>query len=296
MASVKVETAEQIVKSSVPKYIRAPSTTQTWAIHKKLRVTAQLIPWDDFEQTVRLQGRGNELRKTHLQHSPKNLKPNHISNEQLFCGNELSIHARFFQNVCHPMTSVYRDMGILCRFGDDKGCAGHNLGGEPDIVCLTDTGQPRLVGEMKTPWAHNIEEAMDPARPHRETWLAQITQYMFESGCRYGFLSTYEQTVFLKLERYPQNSSYALWYSDIILSNTAAKDVKPQVEKQVDKGEEKSGKAKAPGEAERPVDKADYRDQVSLKECFLFLGREIQNENWSIANPANESDNCYRHL
>ena|SRR5271154_2002399 len=96
-----------------------------------------------------------------------------------------------------------------------------------------------------------------------QIWLGQIAMYMWNAKCTYGFMSTYDQTVFLKQDVDPSDpNKYALWYSNVIHHNTRAQPV---------------AGANAPAAA--------YRDRVSLKECFLFLGPEIQAGRWQANNP-----------
>ena len=88
----------------------------------------------------------------------------------------------------------------------------------------------------------------------RQIWLGQIAMYMWHAKCKYGFMSTYNETVFLKQDVDPSDpNKYALWYSDAIRHNIRARPVG-------------GGNPSA----------APYRNCVSLKECFLFLGLEIQ--------------------
>ncbi|RFU35698.1 hypothetical protein B7463_g721, partial [Scytalidium lignicola] len=96
----------------------------------------------------------------------------------------------------------------------------------------------------------------------REIWLGQIAKYMFEADCKYGFMTTYDQTVFLKQDVDPaDNTKYALWVSRVIYHNTKAQKV-------------------AVG-----AQTAEYQSRVSLRECFMFLGLEIKNGNWQAVNP-----------
>jgi hypothetical protein len=164
--------------------------------------------------------------------------------------------------------SVCRDVGILCRFGDAKACdPGEDFGGTPDIVCMTDFGAARVVGEMKTPWMHDLDDAMsDPILWPR--WLGQIAMYMWHSRCTYGFMSTYEQTVFLKQDVDPNNpNGYALWHSNVVHHNTQARPV---------------------GGVNPPA--AAYQNCVSLRESFFFLGLEIQAGRWQANNPMARND------
>lgn len=57
----------------------------------------------------------------------------------------------------------------------------------------------KLVGELKTPWVgeHQIKRRIANDRLLREI-LAQPIMYMKDLGCMYGFLTTYDETIFLR--------------------------------------------------------------------------------------------------
>ena len=54
------------------------------------------------------------------------------------------------------MTAVYYSLGIKARFGDAAASTDAELGGIPDIVCLDESGKALMVGEVKTPWRHDL--------------------------------------------------------------------------------------------------------------------------------------------
>ncbi|EGE02211.1 hypothetical protein TEQG_01252 [Trichophyton equinum CBS 127.97] len=78
----------------------------------------------------------------------------------------------------------------------------------PDYALMVEAnGAPRAVGEAKTPWNHNFiavwEEIIDdPAEPKflASQTLGQIGNYMIELELKFGFLTNYQHTFFLKRE------------------------------------------------------------------------------------------------
>lgn len=80
----------------------------------------------------------------------------------------------------------------------------------PDIVCTKNNGRSSfLVGEVKVPWLHairtfsrlygsDLHDSSD-LRQRAYIWLAQICEYMSDLKLKYGFLTSYEDTVFLEL-------------------------------------------------------------------------------------------------
>ncbi|KAH8805001.1 hypothetical protein F5884DRAFT_754579 [Xylogone sp. PMI_703] len=225
---------------------------------------APLYEWDDFEREVRLLAKAKGLSRRHLALSPKGLegKENHSANEQTFVGDENSVHGRVFENDGGLVTSVLQDEQILCCFGDASASLWPtDSHGFPDVVLMTNDGCVRFVREMVIPWVHKLHRAMRNERRWRK-FMGQTSRYMWLGGCKYGFLSTYDETVFLKQDIDPQNpGGYALFYSDIILHSTSSEEV--------------------PGPNPQPE---DFRNTVSLRECMLYIGREIQNGNWPLAN------------
>ncbi|KAL1998285.1 hypothetical protein VTN02DRAFT_6463 [Thermoascus thermophilus] len=95
---------------------------------------------------------------------------------------------------------------------------------------------------------HNIQKSALADQAHFRNYLGQISQYMYLAKVKYAFLTTYDQTIFLKQEPHPtKQSQWALWHSNVISHTTASEEVDP----------------KAKFDA--------YRNRVSLRECFLFL-------------------------
>ncbi|KAK2802117.1 hypothetical protein FQN50_007481 [Emmonsiellopsis sp. PD_5] len=76
----------------------------------------------------------------------------------------------------------------------------------PDYVLMVEEdGAVRAVGEAKTPWKHNFEKlwldlASSEEKLEMRRALGQIGNYMIELGLKYGFLTNYESTFFLKRE------------------------------------------------------------------------------------------------
>ncbi|KAB8215237.1 hypothetical protein BDV33DRAFT_208519 [Aspergillus novoparasiticus] len=104
----------------------------------------------------------------------------HVKKEQLLCGDEHSVVARFGQNVGHVMTSVLRGgVGTRVRFGDYK-CAAPppvTFNKVPDIAVMNDNYKMLLMGEAKTPWKHSIIAVENKEYRFRK-YLGQIAGYM----------------------------------------------------------------------------------------------------------------------
>lgn len=96
---------------------------------------------------------------------------------------------------------------------------------------------------------------------------------MFHAGLQYGFLSTYEQTIFLAQRPCPHTGTFESWSSPVINHNTVSRSVSAQ-------------------EVQMFGDQA-YRDKVSLRECMMYLGLEVRANRW-IANNNNPQSTFYK--
>lgn len=78
----------------------------------------------------------------------------------------------------------------------------------------------KIVGELKAPWVteHHIHRRLANEDLLREI-LAQPIMYMQDLGCMYGFLSTYEETIFLR-QVVDNNGVWRVEYSPVVLSST----------------------------------------------------------------------------
>ena len=91
----------------------------------------------------------------------------------------------------------------------------------PDVVGLQDahgTTGTELVGELKTPWVDEHDLQAASAKPYelRRT-IAQPLRDMQKLNCEYGFISTYEDTIFLRQFQSP-GEGWEVWYSPAVSS------------------------------------------------------------------------------
>lgn len=153
--------AQDLVKQRLPSLRIGPGTTTSDSTHN-IWFTSTLGSWNKFESEVRQEFLATTWSPEVLAFGPQNHGPNHVSYEQLCCGDEHSVVARFGQNVEHVMTAVYQSLNIGLRFGDAKTCIemGNMEKDIPDIVLITSGGNVRIIGEAKTPWKHNISDKL----------------------------------------------------------------------------------------------------------------------------------------
>ena len=159
-------TGEDLVQRSIPNLLTTEYRTTSDST-QELYFTSTLGYWSLFERDARRHFSSIRWNDIVLDYSPdrRDNHSDHITNEQLLCGDEHSVVARFGQNIGHVMTSVIRSCRRRdMRFGDFKAtAAGRTLTKIPDIAVTDSTGRLLLVGEAKTPWRHDIEDiAQDP--------------------------------------------------------------------------------------------------------------------------------------
>ncbi|GKZ98167.1 hypothetical protein AnigIFM59636_002191 [Aspergillus niger] len=203
-----------------------------WNIEQKARQYSESINWKDDIQGYKLE------------------------EERLYCGDEHSVVARFNQNLCHTSTLAlhgYVKNGI--RFGDYK-CAKKTEAFTkiPDIVLITRKHNLCVVGEAKTPWMHNIvwEQGRDSTF---RNFIGQIANYMHKTQSKYGFLTTYEQTMFFQQVPHPKKKgAWVLCHSPVIHHDTKYEEIT----------EDKS------------KDPTQYRGKVTLAECFFYFAKKAR--------------------
>ncbi|KAJ5533782.1 hypothetical protein N7527_000036 [Penicillium freii] len=124
-------------------------------------------------------------------------------------GNELGLTGRFVRNVCDPVIKALELVPGMAsiRFADFQAISTPQMT-VPD-VCLglvatsLRPGNVHLVGQMKTPWTISDED-LHINRPESsfrlEPLIGQLVAQMRTCSTRFGFLSTYNSTVFVKRE------------------------------------------------------------------------------------------------
>ncbi|KGO44398.1 hypothetical protein PEXP_000890 [Penicillium expansum] len=184
--------------------------THSSAIHS-IDFVGQLMAWPDFERDViatfsspsthwsnnildvRIAGHGSQTS---------------ISEEQLVLGDETGLQGRVNERLGRPVTSSLQAQRHRLRMGDFKATtrAADGYRRVPDMVIFDDVSDIKVVGEVKAPWpdAHRdmLSDGVDDFETGQEALfrrgLGQIARYMRELNVKYGFMSTYEETIFLR--------------------------------------------------------------------------------------------------
>ena len=119
MAVAVSETGQDLTTQRIPDLRRNGYGTGSVAIHA-LEFRGTLGYWTRFESEVRQVFNLQQWTANTLSFSPAHPDSNHVYFEQLNCGDEHSVVARFGQQVGQIMTSVAQDLNIDIRFGDFK--------------------------------------------------------------------------------------------------------------------------------------------------------------------------------
>ncbi|KAE8144195.1 hypothetical protein BDV25DRAFT_145895 [Aspergillus avenaceus] len=254
MPSGTAQRAKQVIKDSLPDLNFGIHKTKSHALHPETFI-GPLVPWDNFEKEARQNlvalnlGNGGPVLGFR-----SSKQPTLLSEEQFVVGDEMAIQARFTERLSQAMTAILTATGSRTRFGDYKSSSDQCIKGKvPDVAIMDHNNLLRIVGELKTPWIdhHDLEAAhRDHIRLRR--LFGQIVGYMVTAKLKYGFISTYCMTIFLKQEVI--GGVWTIAFSRPIMSCTEWKN----------------------------VEDGNYEDTVSLRECFLYLVRMAENDH--IAN------------
>ncbi|EAW22479.1 uncharacterized protein NFIA_011680 [Aspergillus fischeri NRRL 181] len=99
------------------------------------------------------------------------------------------------------MSGVLQAQGLQLRFSDFK-AAVQTYGKTPHVACITEWGHIRFVGELKVPWVteHSLTVALRDVAMYSGK---SPNTCMRDLDLRYGFISTYNQTIFLRQHQDP---------------------------------------------------------------------------------------------
>ncbi|KKZ64222.1 hypothetical protein EMCG_01446 [[Emmonsia] crescens] len=180
---VKVLTAEDVTLQPLIKYCdKAKRHVKSSSFHG-LWYVGELEIWAGFENEVGKNFAGIEW-KDHPTILAYGLPSEEVSELHLYagdhfiCGEELSISGRW-----RKRKNLIPDYALI----------------------VEENGAPRAVGEAKTPWYHDFQALWVDIQNTKKKLvmrraLGQIGNYMIELQLKYGFLTNFDQTFFLKRE------------------------------------------------------------------------------------------------
>lgn len=211
-----MQTASQVLASPLP-VIRHAKGTQHASVSNESLHESFMHLWTTFDEEIR-----SALAPLNL-----NLQVPHVDfagGEVYLVGNETGLSGRFINNVCVPVAKVLARSSQPSLVTGDIQAFAITTDIIPDVsigVAMNNNDritEVKVVGEFKTFW--NLELAQLSVsnvmsrvqlRPHlgmcsspqRHTTITdistgQLVAQMRKFGLRYGFLSTYEGTIFVK--------------------------------------------------------------------------------------------------
>lgn len=230
MATTRVR-AKQIIQAPLPPLNVGTYRTTSSALHN-LKYIGTLSPWPNFKSSVQAMYNAQVFSRS----STAAVSPGlHNIDPEIVCvGDEHGLQGRFQQAIGQVLGGALEAQGVNLHFADFK-CSGLQYQNVPDVVGLSTIVQGtavqgttvqgrkvlRLVGELKVPWVpqHSLRDAYDKPQRLRHI-LGQPLLYMGELGSAFGFLSTYNQTIFLRQIQLP-SGNWHVEYSPVIYSSDA---------------------------------------------------------------------------
>lgn len=212
--------AKQIIEGPLPLLQAGPYHTESIAI-QRISYSGALVPWSNFLRSVESTHLSQKWARCSKTPSHAN-GPHTLEPDRIHIGDEHGLQGRFQQAIGHALGAALEAKSVNLYFGDFK-CSGSDYHNIPDVVALQDgsgSTSIKLIGELKVPWvgAHDLHTAAQDEDSLRRK-LAQPVRDMQQLECEYGFISTYEHTIFLRQFQFP-DGRWEVWYSPPISSST----------------------------------------------------------------------------
>lgn len=215
-SNFKMQTASQVLASPLPVTRHAKGTLHALVFNEWLHESFMHL-WTTFDQEIR-----SALAPLNLNFQVPYV--DFAGGEVYLVGNEIGLSSRFINNVCVPVAKVLaRSSQPSLVIGDIQAfaitteiipdvCIGVTINNNDRIT------EVKVVGEFKTFWTLELAQLsvsnigsrvqLGPhlgmcSSPQRHTTVTdistgQLVVQMRKFGLRYGFLSTYEGTMFVK--------------------------------------------------------------------------------------------------
>lgn len=138
----------------------------------------------------------------HRRTARKSLQNRLVDTEFVAIGDEHGLQGRFQQSVGQVVGSE----NIAVKFGGFKSAdiasvyPGYTL--TPEVALIStdpvDIDQIKAVRELKSPWVDQHKSKSYPTAQRKTKLFAQLIGYVLDLKVRYGFMSNYDGTVFLR--------------------------------------------------------------------------------------------------
>ncbi|KAJ5247710.1 hypothetical protein N7468_002693 [Penicillium chermesinum] len=207
MASTTRRRTKQVTASELPTLRIGQFRTRT-SNTNSLAFKGPLLPWPNFIRDVDAAITSQRWSTRVIKHTER------LDEEVVEIGDEYGVQGRFQQWIGSVMGHVFQAQAIDLHFADFK-CLGHRYSGTPDTILQTSQTELKIVGELKVPWIrkHRLSGLAAQSLQFRHL-LSDSINYMYDLDCMYGFLSTYDETIFLKQELV--QGTWRIYYSPVI--------------------------------------------------------------------------------
>ncbi|KAF7128471.1 hypothetical protein CNMCM5793_003201 [Aspergillus hiratsukae] len=215
----QVRTREAVLQC-LPPLLRGPHHTKSSAIHR-LKFVGPLRQWANFLEQVIQTDQGEVWSPRIIKYTQQ---ARDLEAETVLVPDEHGVQGRFQQSVGQVVGKILDAQGINAHFADFK-CIGGAYHNTPDAILMNGNAL-EAIGELKVPWVdkHVIADAYDDEDRALRVLLAQPIQYMQDLNCMYGFLTNYDETIFIKQSLI--NGAWVVDYSPVIRASTTF--VKPE--------------------------------------------------------------------
>ncbi|KAI4667717.1 uncharacterized protein J4E88_010118 [Alternaria novae-zelandiae] len=170
--------------------------------------------------------------------------PDFVADEGVTMAAEIDVDGRIKQNLATPVRTVLHALArcrseadamllpihIECSSSKGEDVKSRPKDQEPDLILnVSDSNggdeTVRIIGEFKMCTTHNLAKMIkDPASKNPgslRNLLGQPAKYMYKHKIKYGFVSTYNETIFLRIEPRKSNpEEYGLYYSPVFRYDT----------------------------------------------------------------------------
>lgn len=210
--------SRDVVRDALPPLRISPDHTTSSALHP-ISFVGPLREWQNFIRDVENFDTNQRWSRIVINHE---LVSRDLNREKVWLGDEYGLQGRFQQSVGQTVGASLEAQAIGISFGDFK-ASGVAYDKVPDCALIATNSPvlPRLkaVGELKVPWVKEHDfMAYSHSNYHMRRLLAQPIQYMLELDVKFGWLSTYHQSIFLR-QTYV-NNAWGIEYSPIIYATT----------------------------------------------------------------------------
>ncbi|KAJ5492653.1 hypothetical protein N7539_001399 [Penicillium diatomitis] len=155
------------------------------------------------------------------------LQAGSVDEEHVLVSDEHGVQSRFEGRAEEVLGVAFEAQNQDLKLGGFRGASSLTPGYKkvPDFVLVISSREAKVVGEVKVPWIndHGLSKAISLSlfqtgdeEPFQHL-LGQIAKYMFDSRLKYGVLTTYQLTIFLRKMDFGR--AWGLGFSPVIHHN-----------------------------------------------------------------------------